>query len=286
MTSPAVVRRDVVYSAPVGYRPLALDLYVPPAPVVVCVYLHGGGWRIGSRRDGPGAARRWASPSFFEYLAAQGVAVASVDYRLSGEARFPAQRDDVRSAVEFLAAHRSDFGLPAALAVWGVSAGGHLAALQALGPGVDELPVRAAVCWYTPTDLDALAGDIIAAGGSPDRSADSREGRLVGGPLDDLPDVVAAASPVTAVVGARALPPFLFLHGAADGAVPPRQSTRLADALTAAGGSASVELIPGATHMFPELDDDATRAVIDRSVRFLLETVDAPAADVAHSPHE
>ncbi len=286
MTSPAVVRRDVVYTAPFGYRPLALDLYVPPAPVVVCVYLHGGGWRIGSRRDGPGAAGRWASPSFFEYLAAQGVAVASVDYRLSGEARFPAQRDDVRSAVEFLAAHRGDFGLPAALGVWGVSAGGHLAALQALGPGVDELPVRAAVCWYTPTDLDALAGDIIAAGGSPDRSADSREGRLVGGRLDDLPDVAAAASPVTAVAGAGVPPPFLFVHGDADGAVPPRQSTRLAEALTAAGGSATVELIPGATHMFPELDDDATRAVVDRSVRFLRETVDAPAADVAYSPHE
>ena len=79
-------------------------------------------------------------------------------------------------------------------------------------------------------------------------------------------------------------PPFLFLHGAADLAVPPRQSTRLAEALTAAGGSACVEFVPGATHMFPELDDDATRAVIDRTVHFLLETVGAHVPDAGGSP--
>jgi acetyl esterase/lipase len=275
VTSLPVVRRDVVYAAPVGFRPLALDLYLPPAPKVLCIYLHGGGWRVGSRRAGPGAAAGWTSPSFFEYLTAQGMAVASVDYRLSAEAVFPAQLEDVRVAVAFLAAHRDEFGLPAALGVWGVSAGGHLAALLALDPGSAELPMRAAVCWYSPTDLDALAGDIADAGGTPDRSAGSREGMLVGGPLDDRPDVVGAASPVTAAVGARVPPPFLFLHGDADVAVPPRQSARLAEALTAAGGSATVELVPGATHMFPELDDDATRGVVDRSVRFLLDSVGA-----------
>jgi acetyl esterase/lipase len=240
---------------------------------VLCVDLHGGGWRVGSRRAGPGPAAGWTSPSFFEYLTARGVAVASVDYRLSGEAVFPAQLEDVRAAVTFLAAHRAEFGLPAALTVWGVSAGGQLAALLALDPGPDELPMRAAVCWYSPTDLDALAGDIVDAGGSPDRSAASREGLLVGGPLDDRPEVVRAASPVTAVDGTRVPPPFLFLHGGADVAVPPRQSARLAEALAAAGGSATVELVAKATHMFPELDHDATRSVIDRSVRFLLDAV-------------
>ena len=270
----SVVRRDVVFDAPVGFRPLALDLYVPPAPSVVCLYLHGGGWRLGSRRTGPGAAARWMSPSFFEYLAEQGVAVASVDYRLSGEARFPAQLEDARAAVTFLGGHRDDFGLPAALAVWGVSAGGQLAALLALDPGSDALPVRSAVCWYTPTDLDALADDIVEAGGTPDRSATSREGLLVGGPLDERRHLLASASPVTAVDGAGEPPPFLFLHGAADLAVPPRQSTRLAEALTAAGGSATVELVAGATHMFPELDDEATRSVVDRSVRFMLDPAD------------
>jgi acetyl esterase/lipase len=267
--SAATGPRDVVYAAPTGFRPLALDLFVPPDPVVLCVYLHGGGWRLGSRRIGPGAAARWTSPSFFEYVAAQGVAVASVDYRLSGEARFPAQRDDVAAAVAFLAERADEFGLPDSLAVWGVSAGGQLAALQALAAGGP--PVRAAVCWYTPTDLDALAADIVDAGGTPDRTATSREGLLVGGPLDERRDVVTAASPVHAVAAAGPLPPFLFLHGDADTAVPPRQSDRLASALTAVGGAAHVELIPGATHMFPELDDPTTRTVIDRSARFLLD---------------
>lgn len=264
------MRRDVVYAAAVGFRPLALDLYVPRDPALLCVYLHGGGWRLGSRRSGPGAAGRWTSPSFFEHVAAQGVAVASVDYRLSGEAIFPAQRDDVHAAVAFLHEHANEFGLPAALAMWGVSAGGQLAALQALG---GDPPVRAAVCWYTPTDLGALAGDITDAGGTPDRGSTSREGLLLGGPLDERPGLVAAASPVNAVPAVDTLPAFLFLHGDADVAVPPRQSTRLADALTAAGGSATVELVPGASHMFPELDDTATRAAVDRSVAFLLDAV-------------
>jgi acetyl esterase/lipase len=73
------IHRDVVYFRPPGYRPVALDLYVPAEPAqALCLYLHGGGWRLGSRSDGPGAARSW-SPSFFERVAAMGLAVASLD---------------------------------------------------------------------------------------------------------------------------------------------------------------------------------------------------------------
>jgi acetyl esterase/lipase len=262
-----VVHRDVVYSSPVGFRPLALDLYLLPEPAsasVTCLYLHGGGWRIGSRRTGPGASARW-QPSFFEEVAALGVAIASIDYRLSGEARFPAQLDDVNAAAEFL--RRTEFGLPQELAVWGVSSGGHLAALHALRSVGTDLALSAAVCWYTPTDLDALSADVADAGGAPDRSATSREGLLVGGALDDHGSLVASASP--ALHAGPGAPPFLFLHGTADIAVPPRQSERLADALRSAGGSATVELIEGASHMFPELDDSATRAAVHRSVRFI-----------------
>ncbi|WP_375479009.1 alpha/beta hydrolase fold domain-containing protein [uncultured Jatrophihabitans sp.] len=268
------VRRDVVYAAPVGYRPLALDLYLPPRPTALCVYLHGGGWRVGSRRAGPGAAAKWTAPSFFERVAAEGLAVASVDYRLSGEAVFPAQADDVRAARRFLADHADEFGLPSASTVWGVSAGGQLAALAALEqPSTDVPPALAAVCWYTPSDLDALSADVAEAGGEPDRSAASREGMLVGGALADQPELVSAASAVAQVPTDRQPPPFLFLHGDADRSVPPRQSTRLADALRAAGGAATVELVPGGTHMFPELDDDATLSLVRRSTQFLLDAV-------------
>ncbi|HMH91759.1 MAG TPA: alpha/beta hydrolase, partial [Streptosporangiaceae bacterium] len=151
------VHRDVIFASPAGFRPLSLDLYVPARPAeAVCLYLHGGGWRVGGRADGPGRAKNW-SPSFFEQVAALGLAVASIDYRLSGEAVFPAQRDDVAAAARYLAARRGDHGITASRTVaWGVSAGGHLAALHALtSPGVD-----AVVCWYPPTDLSALPGDI------------------------------------------------------------------------------------------------------------------------------
>jgi dienelactone hydrolase len=115
---------------------------------------------------------------------------------------------------------------------WGVSAGGQLAALAALDPAHR---IAAAVCWYSPADLDALAADIEDAGGTGDRSAGSREGQLIGAALDERPDLVAAASPIRHV-RAGAPPPFLLLHGDADRAVPHRQSQRFAEALVAAGG--------------------------------------------------
>jgi acetyl esterase/lipase len=256
--------RDIVYARPAGFRPLSLDLYVPAAPTsTLCLYLHGGGWRIGSRADGPGTAARW-SPSFFEQVAALGLAIASIDYRLSGEAHYPAQHDDVGAAAQFLRDH--PHGLTTSrTTVWGVSAGGQLAAMQALAP---DSQVAAAVCWYSPTDLDLLSADVDEAGGAPDRSAASREGALIGAALDDRRDLVEAASPVHQVRAGA--PPFLFMHGTADRAVPPRQSTRLAAALRAVGTSATVDLVDGATHMFPELDDDATLAIVRRTVAFLL----------------
>ncbi len=264
------IHRDVVYSRPPGYRPLSLDLYVPAGPArALCLYLHGGGWRVGSRSEGPGTSRDW-SPSFFERAAALGLAIASVNYRLSGEARFPAQLDDVAAAGNFLSTQRGAFGvLTGRTVAWGVSAGGHLAALHALcspGAGVD-----AVVCWYTPTDLDALAGDCDKAGGHGDRGPEARESQLIGAPVDERPDLAAAASPVRFARGDA--PPFLFLHGTADTRVPPRQSERLADALTTAGAQATVELVDGATHMFPELDEAATTRVMQRSVRFLCSPV-------------
>jgi acetyl esterase/lipase len=263
------IHRDLVYSSPSGYRPLPLDLYVPDGPArALCLYLHGGGWRVGSRSEGPGRARDW-TPSFFERVAAMGLAIASVDYRLSAEAPFPAQLEDVAAASGFLAREGGRFGLPTERTVaWGVSAGAHLCAMHALS--TPEPQIDAVVCWYPPTDLDALSGDIDEAGGHGNRGPEARESQLIGAPLDERPDLVAAASPVRfAHAGA---PPFLFLHGTADILVPPRQSLRLAGALTAAGAHATVELLDGATHMFPELDEAATTKVTERSVDFLCAT--------------
>ncbi|NUS07137.1 MAG: alpha/beta hydrolase, partial [Nonomuraea sp.] len=206
------VHREVTFARPVGFRPLSLDLYVPEAAVALCLYLHGGGWRVGGRAEPP-----FPDPSFFTRLAGLGLAVASVEYRLSGEARFPAQLDDATAAGLFLAEHRRDFGVTTDATVsWGVSAGGHLAALHALVS--DPAPVSAVVCWYPPTDLLALPDDIDAAGGRSDRGPDSREAGLLGGPATGLPGLARAASPVHAVRPGP--PPFLLLHGDADDSVP------------------------------------------------------------------
>lgn len=246
--------RGIVYATIDGFRPLALDLQVPPGATTLCVYLHGGGWRKGSRRQEP-------APGFFDLATAMGMGVASVEYRLSGEAVYPAQQEDVTAALEFLAA----FGHGCTrTVVWGASAGGQLAAIAAL----TRPAIEAAVCWYPPTDFEALSKDIAAVGGEGDRSASSREGQLIGAALDERPDLAAAASPVTYVRAGA--PPFLFVHGTADRAVPARQSERLAVALREAGGSATVDLIPGAGHMFPELDNAALQPVMRRSVEFLL----------------
>ena len=123
---------DVRYGEVLGFRPLELDLYVPAGlegPVPVVVYVHGGGWQRGSRRDPPPLL----DADFYEQIAAQGLAVAAVDYRLSGEARFPAPLEDVRAAVGWVRDHAADYGLdPGRVFLWGDSAGGHLALLAAL----------------------------------------------------------------------------------------------------------------------------------------------------------
>lgn len=252
------VHRDVVHRQVEGYRPLALDLYLPVAePGAVCVYVHGGGWMRGSRRVGPGPLSPTSSQHFVR-AASQGLAIASVDYRLSGEARFPAQRDDIDSAIEFLESSRERFGLGGApLVTWGVSAGGQLAALRALtDPGV-----RACALWYPATDLRTMPAFPVDDG-------PSREHRVMGGTPEELPQAYAEASPVTHV--SPTAPPFLMLHGDQDQAVPSTQSSTLHDALTAAGASSTLELVAGYDHLFAGMPLDDVESLVDRTVSFLL----------------
>ena len=251
---------DVRYGEVLGYRPLELDLYLPEAdgPVPVVVYVHGGGWQRGSRRDPPPLLEA----DFYDRIAAQGVAVAAIDYRLSGEARFPAPLEDVRTAVDWVRDHAAVYGLDAGrVFLWGDSAGGHLALLAALTGAA----VRAAVAWFPVTDLAAMPSDLAETGGVPDRGPDSREARLLGGPASAVPDLARQASPVTHA--SAAAPPILLLHGAADDLVPAAQSVRLAEALGQAGASVELELVPGASHFWKGASDVA--AIIRRSVEFL-----------------
>jgi acetyl esterase/lipase len=251
-----------------GFRPLELDLYLPPAaasPPPVIVHVHGGGWRRGSRRH----PLPRAGADFYGRLAARGFAVAAVDYRLSGEARYPAALEDVRVAVGWVREHAAEYGMdPGCVFAWGDSAGGHLALMAALtgaeanGSGTE---VQGVVAWFPVTDLAGLLDDVAAAGGHPDPGPESREALFLGAPAASVPDLAREASPVNhASAGA---PPVLLMHGAADDLVPPAQSVRLAEALTQAGAAVELELVPGATHFWNGADDVAV--IIRRSAEFL-----------------
>jgi acetyl esterase/lipase len=252
------IEKAIVYAERVGHRALELDLYRPtgsferPCPLVV--YIHGGGWRQGHRSRAPRETRGWAR-GFFERLTDSGLVVAAPDYRLSGEAIFPAQRDDVVDAVRWLREHSDELGVDSGRThLWGVSAGGQLAALVALS--ADVLPLAGVVCWYPITDFSAL-----------DQAAtDSFEAHLLGGPIGERRDMAALASPVN-LVHAQA-PPFLLQHGAADTWVPCDQSIRLAEHLRRAGVQVELDIVPGADHFFDGAPD--VESIFERSVGFVL----------------
>jgi acetyl esterase/lipase len=265
----------VPYAAIPGIRPLELDLHLPPqadGPAPVVVFLHGGGWRVGSRHT-PGPAYQGWTPTPFERVAQAGIAVASIDYRLSGEATFPAQLHDAKAAVRWLRARAGEIGLdPERVAAWGESAGGHLAEL--LGLATDEAlegdvgitgtssAVSAVVAWYAPSDLVGFAADAVADPADPT----TREALLLGAPPVDVPEPAAAASPVTHV--SPDAPPFLLLHGAADGFVPTVQSERLYAALVEAGVEAELDLYEGADHMWFG-STEAPGKALDRTIDVL-----------------
>src|ERR1700728_4880828 len=183
----------LAYAAPLGFRPLLLDLYLPaagPDPAPLVVFLHGGGWLRGDRSMVSPSFASW-QPGPLTRLAADGFAVASLDYRLSGEARFPAQLEDVSAAVDWLAGQAGRYGFDAdRIVLWGESAGAHLAALLGLGSGSR---VRGVVDWYGPADLIALDQQVGAAGALTDDPTDTREARLLGAAVAELPELARAA---------------------------------------------------------------------------------------------
>jgi acetyl esterase/lipase len=234
---------DLEFARPEGHPPLLLDLYLPARPVgplATVVWLHGGAWRVGGRSFCPDLRR---------YFAGRGYAMANVEYRLSGQATFPAALEDVRAAVRWLRGHSAVYGLdPGAIALWGSSAGAYLAALTATTARVEQDRVQAVVDGYGPTDLAAADAQSLP-GGMVHDVADSPESQMLGVRLGEAdPALLRASNPIAHVTGDA--PPFLILHGAADMLVPPGQSELLHEALVAAGAESTFYLIAGLDHGF------------------------------------
>jgi len=247
--------RDIAY-VPGGGRSRILDIYLPDqktAPRPLMVWIHGGGWCSGDKALPPGLG-----------LLSRGYVVASINYRLSSEALFPAQIFDCKAAIRFLRAHALEFGVnPDRIGVWGDSAGGQLASLLGTTNGCQQYEgiegiigsssdVQAVCDWFGPSDF-LQATDWSGAGG---RAVNL----LLGGSPLTSSRVARFASPA-AQVGRGKLVPFLIMHGDQDRMVPLHQSQELFERLAGAGVSVRLIVVPHSGHgygWFRNRDDLAT----------------------------
>jgi len=240
-----------------GHERQRLDLYLPERvdgrrPVIV--WIHGGAWQTGSKDHCP--AMRFA---------VKGYAVASVNYRLSQHAVFPAQIEDCKAAIRWLRANADKYDLdPDHIGAWGASAGGHLVAMLGTAGGVKRLEgqggnldrssrVQCVVDWFGPSNL-------LTMGGWHD-NPDSPEARLIGGPVGENQEKARQASPLT--YAGKDSAPFLIMHGDQDHIVPPGQSEALAEALKKAGVVVTLQIVAGNGHGGPGFTSPENRKLIE-----------------------
>jgi acetyl esterase/lipase len=238
--------RDIAYALQSATQ--TLDVYLPDNPNSkhsVIVYLHPGGFTMGNK-------------DMIQPLAAtmltRGYTAVSVNYRLAGEARFPAQIFDAKSAVRWVRANAGRYNFdPDRIAAWGISAGSTLAALLGTTEKVKEFEdysagnagessrVKAVVSWYGPMDFAALDSQRLKLGQKPVVETEpSGETRMMGGSIAEVPEKYRAASPKTYINSE--CPPFYIQHGTGDQIVPYLQSVEFARALEITVGKTQVKL--------------------------------------------
>lgn len=263
-----ITHRDIAYVTD-GHERQKLDLYLPENGdhLPLLIWIHGGAFRMGSKEGNE------HDQLPFEYLT-QGYAVASLNYRLSQHAIFPAQIEDCKAAVRWLRANADQYKLnPNCFLAWGPSAGGHLVSMLGTTGHVTEFDVgenlhvssrvQAVVDYFGPTDFLQMDAQRLPDGMIHD-TPDSPESELIGGPIQENKDKVARANPVTFVT--KDAPPFLVVHGDQDPLVPYTQSILLVEALQKAGVDVTFYTVKGAGHgqftdpQVPEL----TKAFIEK----------------------
>jgi len=234
--------RNVEYGQGGGHA-LLLDIYRPLRPITTptpaVIWIHGGGWSTGDKY-----------PSSVTLLAKAGFFCVSINYRLSGEAKFPAAVEDCKCAVRWLRANAASFNVnPDAIGVWGGSAGGHLSLMVACADASAGLEgnggwagvssrVQAVCSYYGPTDLTVAFGQA---------SVDS----FIGASLQQNPDAFRRASPVFYVSADD--PPLLMVHGDKDPVVPLAQSEEMLAAYQEQGLDARLIVVRNAGHGFSQI---------------------------------
>ncbi len=245
------VIRDLSYIEN-GHARQTLDVYVPAQAeekLPLVVWIHGGGWRSGDKQRCPAL-----------FLLKEGYVVASINYRLSQDAVFPAQIQDCKAAIRYLKTHAERFHIdPRRVGVWGSSAGGHLVALVGTSGGIADLEhpespeseftstVQAVCDYYGPTDFVNIEKQVTTK--RPlvmPNSAESPESKLLGGAIQENIETAKAASPVSYIT--KDDPPFLIVHGDSDPLVPVAQSKTLQEKLTATGVDSELIIVEGGGH--------------------------------------
>jgi len=231
--------RDVAYVTN-GHERQKLDLYVPENAsglMPLIIWIHGGGWMGGSKNNCPPLP--WTR---------KGYVVASIDYRLSQDAKFPAQIEDCKAALRWLHVHAKEYWIDEdRIVAWGGSAGGHLASLLGTTGEVSEwekgfqptsIRVQAVIDWYGRADLTRVSTDPTWA--------NSPSALLLGGCGQKFVELAKKASPILHV--SKDDPPFLIMHGTMDTTVPFRQSLTFARALGSAGVESRLVTLEGVGH--------------------------------------
>ena len=248
------LHRDLEYSKVDG-RTLLLDLYLPPLSQVdgnpkqrmevstpCVVFVHGGGWKAGDKKS----AKKNAA-----WLVDHGFAVASINYRLTDVAQWPAQINDCYAAVRWVRQNSERFGIdPDRVGAFGTSAGAHLVALMGtrVFSGEESVSSRVqAVCdWFGPSELMSMPPNNVGNGRTAAEVAQSNGAKLLGATVREVPELARDASAIDHVTGNAA--PFLIMHGDQDPGVPVSQSTKLHRKLVMAGASSQLHIVKGAKH--------------------------------------